>query len=512
MRQAISEELDYQEQHTLDAAVKLINRLADSAVAHLAAPAWPAHARGIQQVKSDTVVATATATRTPGWRLVTPLLVGAALNPVNSSILATALDGIAKSFHIGVTDTAALVSYLYLASAIAQPTMGRLAEHLGPRRVFLAGMALVAAAGALGTLATNLPTLTASRVLLGIGTAGGYPTAMMIVRQLSERDPELKTGGTLGALSAAGLVTAAVGLPIGGALVAASGWRTTFLINVPLALFGMVLTLLWIPRDSRTGRREPVTVMLRKLDPAGMVLFACTITSALVFAGDLSHPNGLLLALTVALAICLIVRERAARHPFIDVRMLAHNRALSATYLRTAVTMLVPYAILYGLPQWLQESRGLSAIMIGLLLLPMSLLASLVAIPFSRRQLVRMPLLAAAGSALGGALVMVFFGHGTPVIVIATVTLLFGVTTGLGSVGNQTALYAQVSPDQIGTASGLLRTFTYLGAILSSSLVGLAFGRTANDAGLHILAIALAALASLLLLTTIASRVPANTL
>ncbi len=462
-------------------------------------------------MKSDTVRAATTATRTPGWRLVTPLLVGSALNPVNSSILATALAGIAKSFHVGVAATTVLVSSLYLASAIAQPTMGKLAEHLGPRRVFLTGMSLVAVAGVVGTLATNLPTLTVSRVLLGIGTAGGYPTAMMIVRQLSDRDPELKTGGTLGALSAAGLVTAAVGLPIGGVLVAAAGWRTTFLINVPLALAGIALTLMWIPRDSGAAVREPVAVILRKLDPLGMLLFACTITGALVFSGDLNHPDWPLLALTVALGVALVVRERSARHPFIDVRMLARNGSLSATYVRTAVTMLVPYAILYGLSQWLQESRGLSAIMIGLLLLPMSLLASVVAIPFSRRQLVRMPLLAAAGAALAGALVMVWFDDGTPVALVATVTLLFGVTTGLGSVGNQTALYAQAGPEQIGTASGLLRTFTYLGAILSSGLVGLAFGRTADDTGLHLLAFTLAGLAGLLLLTTIVSRVPAHT-
>lgn len=73
------------------------------------------------------------------------------------------------------------------------------------------------------------------------------------------------------------------------------------------------------------------------------------------------------------------------------------------------------------------------------------------------------------------------------------------------------ALCAQAGLDRIGTASGLLRTFAYLGAILSSGLVGLSFGRTADDAGLHILAATLAALAAVLLVTTIVSRLPFRT-
>ncbi|MGK4585100.1 MFS transporter [Kitasatospora sp. HPMI-4] len=455
--------------------------------------------------------ATADRAGTPGWRLVTPLLVGSALNPVNSSILATALVPIARSFQVSLVATAVLVSSLYLASAVAQPTMGRLAERFGPRRVFLVGLGLVATAGVLGTVAPNLPTLATARVLLGIGTAGGYPTAMMIVRRLAEREPELKVGGTLGALSAAGLVTAALGLPLGGALVAVAGWRAVFLVNVPLALVGIVMTLGWIPPDTRSPSRTPGTSPLGELDPAGIALFAGTVSCVLLFCNDLNHPDWALPAAAVLLAVALVAWERRARTPFIDVRMLARNRPLSMTYLRIGATLLVPYCILYGLSQWLAESRGMSAITISLLLLPMSLLASLVTVPFSRRQLVRGPLITAAAAALAGSLAMVWFGRHTPVAVIAAVTLVFGLTTGLGSVGNQTLLYAQAPIEQVGVASGLLRTSTNLGAIMSAGLVSLALGSTADDTGLHHMALALAGLSALLLLVTVIGRLPAHT-
>src|ERR1700743_1114932 len=91
------------------------------------------------------------AARSPfGWRFLAPLMWGSALNPVNSSIIATALTGIGTSLHVGIGATATLVSGLSRASAVSQPTMGKLAGRLGARRVFLAGMIIVAVGGAVG--------------------------------------------------------------------------------------------------------------------------------------------------------------------------------------------------------------------------------------------------------------------------------------------------------------------------------------------------------------------------
>src|ERR1700750_1171123 len=97
------------------------------------------------------------------WRFTTPLYLGAALNPVNSSLIATALFPIARALHVSVGRTAVLVSVLYLASAGAQPTRGKLAEQLGPRRVFLSGIGVVIVAGAIGGLAHGLTALIVAR-------------------------------------------------------------------------------------------------------------------------------------------------------------------------------------------------------------------------------------------------------------------------------------------------------------------------------------------------------------
>jgi sugar phosphate permease len=91
-------------------------------------------------------------------------------------------------------------------------------------------------------------------------------------------------------------------------------------------------------------------------------------------------------------------------------------------------------------------------------------------------------------------------------VLVAGLGVMFGVPQGLVSTGNQAAVYAQAPADRIGTASGLQRTFQYVGAIAASSLIGLMYGARASDHGLHELAIAMAVLSALLLLVTFSDR------
>ena len=193
-------------------------------------------------------------------RFLAPLYMGSALNPVNSSVIATALVPIAAAVHVSVGATLVLVSSLYLASAIAQPTAGKLAEEFGPRRVFMVGIVTVLAGGIVGGVAQNLTTLIVARVLIGIGTSAGYPSAMLMVRRRSaQAGLAAPPGNVLGGLVIAGAVTAAVGLPVGGLLVAAFGWRATFFINVPFAVVALAMAAFWIPRRraGRSGAERP---------------------------------------------------------------------------------------------------------------------------------------------------------------------------------------------------------------------------------------------------------------
>ncbi|WP_392839152.1 MFS transporter [Streptomyces sp. LN500] len=115
-----------------------------------------------------------------------PALCGLQPQPDQQSIIATALVPIAAELHVSVGATAVLVSSLYLASAVAQPTAGKLAEVLGPRRIFLYGVVLVLLGGLVGGLGQNLAMLTVARVLVGIGTSAAFPCAMVLIRRRAE--------------------------------------------------------------------------------------------------------------------------------------------------------------------------------------------------------------------------------------------------------------------------------------------------------------------------------------
>jgi MFS family permease len=274
-----------------------------------------------------------------GWTFTAPLYVGAGLNPVNSSIVATALVPIATDLNVAVGATAVLVSSLYLASAVAQPTAGKLAEVLGARRVFLAGIVLVLLGGVVGGLGQNLAMLTTARVLIGLGTSAAFPSAMvMIRRRAGQAGLDRPPGGVLGGLAIAGMATAAVGPPIGGLLVGAAGWRWAFFINIPVTAIALLMALR-LPADPPLERADSgFRRIAYRIDLVGIIGFATTMTSLVVFLMGLPHGNWAALAVFVVATLPTVWWELRRTAPFFDLRVLTANGALTRTYLRQALT------------------------------------------------------------------------------------------------------------------------------------------------------------------------------
>ncbi|MBV9450813.1 MAG: MFS transporter [Streptosporangiaceae bacterium] len=444
-----------------------------------------------------------------GGRFMFATSFGAVLNPINSSIIAIALVAIGHSMHVGTATTIWLVSALYLATSVGQPTMGKLADQMGARRVYLGGLALVALGGVLGLPWASLTPLIAARIIIGLGTSAAYPAAVALIRRQSERLSQRTPGRVLGALATAGQVTMAVGPLLGGFLLTVGGWRSIFLINIPLAGLGAAFVLVWLPHD------EPIAVergngtpdqpaAWRRIDPVGLVVFAAGLTMLLLFLMNPTRPNWYYLGAAVALLFALTAWERRWPTPFIDVRMLVANRALTFTYIRYAMAFVGIYGIIYGWTQWLEQSAGRSASAAGLLLTPAFVVAAVLSMLGSRNRAVFTPLVVGTVAMILGALFLLILNSRSATWELLVANILFGVPTGLNVVGNQSAMYAQTPAAHIGTASGLLRTAGYLGAILSTSLISATFGQRATDSGLHGFAIVLTVLSALMLVLTVA--------
>jgi MFS family permease len=431
------------------------------------------------------------------------MMLGAILNPINSSIIAVALVPIARALGTSASQTAWLISGLYLATSIGQPLVGRLVDIFGPRRLYLIGTMLVAVGGLAGVLAPNLGVLIAARVVLGFGTCAGYPAAMSLIRSEATRTGEESPAAVLTVLAVATQTIAVIGPTLGGLLIGIGGWRATFAVNVPLAVICFVLGWRLLPRPTvrHDGERERL-----HLDYLGIVLFASTLVALLLFL--MNARPGLLwvLVISVVAAVGFTLRELRVQDPFIDVRVFAGNAPLLATYARTLGAYTVSYAFIYGFTQWLESARGLSPSVTGLILLCTFGVGILVSATTGRRPVVRGKLVVGGVSQVVVCALLLLVHAQVAIWLLVVIALLMGLPQGLISLANQNALYHQADPERIGASSGLLRTFVYLGAIVSSAATGGFFGAHADTKGLHELAMFMLCCAALFVILTMSDR------
>jgi nicotinamidase-related amidase/predicted MFS family arabinose efflux permease len=439
-------------------------------------------------------------------KLIAPLISGAVLNPINSTIVSVALVPIGVAFGAPPSETAWLISALYLATAVGQPVVGRLIDTFGPRQLFLPATALVLLAGVVGTAAPNLTVLIVARVVLGFGTCAGYPAAMRLIRDEGDRTGKDSPTGILTILAISTQTIAVIGPPLGGLLIGLGGWRATMAINIPFAVVAFVLGWRRFPKAERRQRGHRLD-----LDFAGMALFAATLIALLLFLMNPHYESWYLLVVFAVAAAAFVVRELHHRDPFIDVCVLGGNVALLVTYARALLAYVVSYSFLYGITQWLQDGRGLSAGEAGLITLPLFAAGIVVSAVTGRRREIRGKLLVAAAGQLVACGLLLTLHPSSPVWLLAVVMLVFGIPQGLNSIALQNAVYRQADPDDIGASAGLLRTFGYLGAIVASAAQAGFYGQRADTDGMHHLAVCLIGAGAAFLLITVLDRSLTNT-
>lgn len=435
---------------------------------------------------------------------------GTMLQALNSSMIAVAIVGIAAHFG-SAQGSSWVISALYIATAVTAPTAGRLGVLLGPRRVYLAGLLMIGVGAVVGALAPTLGWLIFARVLLGIGTASQYPNAMTIIRNIAEHTGA-QTRSAIAVLTVCAQSMVALGPTIGGVLVGLFGWQSIMWVNIPM----VVLTFVWVwrrvPADPPTSRDTAgAREFLRSLDPLGTALFLGLVASTMFLLLSLTEsPLWSLVPLVIVLAAAFVVWEARTPTPFIDVRTVARNRALSMTLGRTLMTYTAFYCVFFGLPQWLQESRGFSASVAGLLMLPVALVGIGSTVTASRTFAVHGPrrtlLIGTVGLVAGGLLLVLVEGGASPVWVLLLVACVLGIPNGFNNMGNQNLINSVTSPSEVGTAIGIYRTIQYIGANLAAVVIELTLRQPMDDTGLHRTGLVIAVIGGLLLAGVLCSR------
>ncbi len=402
-------------------------------------------------------------------------------------MIAVAIVGIAAQFGSSA-GVSWIISAMYITTAVCAPMAGRLGALLGARRVFVAGLVLVAVGSLAGMFAPTVPALIASYVVLAIGISVHMPNAMTMVRTYADRYRR-QSRTALTTLVMCGQSTAALGPTLGGLLVGTFGWHSILWVNLPVVALSAIAVLrvdLGGDRAARLNGRDA----LRALDVLGIGLFLIAITSTMLWLVSLrAQPRWWLLPVAVVFLLLFVVWERRASEPFIDVRALARNRALSATLGRTLVTYSCFYLIFFGIPQWLQYSRGMTAIQAGLTMLPvagMSVVATMLGARTYKRFGPRATLLIGTFAlCVGGVLIALVESSTAPLAVLALVALVLGIPNGFNNIGNQNLVNSVTTIEEVGTAIGMYRTAAFIGANLAVVTLQITAGDVVDDAGLH---------------------------
>jgi len=357
---------------------------------------------------------------------------------------------------------------------------GRTADLAGRRKMFLAGTAIFGLASLLDGLATSQAMLIGARALQGAGAALATPAALALVTSLFPAGPARTKALTLwGALSGLGF---AAGVLLGGVITQAASWRWVFLINVPIALAGLVA----VPRlvtESRNPGRPGFDLAGAITITVGMSTLVYTLLDGARYGWTSATTAGLFAVAAVLLGAFAVIESRATV-PLIPRGFLHRRATLAPTTLQWLLTGSA-FSSLFMLALYLQQVLGYTPLQAGLGYLPLA--AAVVAASATASKLVPRfgprPL-AVRGPALVGAGLMLL-GH-APASATYTANILPGLVligfgAGFSFVSITTAALAQVEQTAAGLASGLLSSAAQLGgAVGLAVIVALATTRGAS--------------------------------
>ncbi|MFF6875786.1 MFS transporter [Streptomyces sp. NPDC012474] len=359
-------------------------------------------------------------------------------------------------------------AYVVVFAALMLPA-GLLGDRFGRRLMLVTGLGIFLAGSVMGALAPDVTWVVAARAVMGVGGALVMPLALSVLPALFGPDERSKAIGVMSAASALGMP---LGPVLGGWLLDHFWWGSVFLINVPMVAIGLAACLLLLP-ETRDPSSPKVDIIATALTATGLGTLVCAIIEAPTRGWGDPLVAGLLTGAAVLLA-GLVLRERRAARPMLDMELLGHRGFLVNALTATLVTFVLA-GLLFLLPPYLQTVLGHDALGTGLRLLPMMgglMVAARGAQPvvarFGPRAVITCGLVVLAFAALLGSRTSPDSGYGFTALWLTVTGLGFGFAVVPAIDGALAALPA----DRAGSGSGLLMTLRQVGGAIGIALLG----------------------------------------
>jgi EmrB/QacA subfamily drug resistance transporter len=385
------------------------------------------------------------------WWTLAGTCAGLFLLMLDSTVVALALPSIRHDVGASSAGLQWVMNGYLLAITVFVVTAGRLGDMFGRKRLFLAGTVVFALGSVVSATAGDELALIAGRVLQGVGAAPMLPLSLAIVCNVFPKEEQARALGVWAGISAVAL---AIGPLAGGALVELD-WRVIFWINLPVAAIAIAITALAAPESTDPGSG-------RRVDLAGLVTLSVGLTAAVLAMIQARVWSDAATAALGALAVASLYSfwrlERRVAEPIVDFALFRNGPYLGAS--AAAFALVGAYwSVMFFQSQYLQDVRGHSAVLSGLLILPITVPMVFIS-PFSGRLIGRFGArrLMTVGMlcAVLGLLVLTQAGERSPYIGLLAAYLPFGVALGLVYAPMSTAAMPAMPAEKVGIASGVL--------------------------------------------------------
>ncbi len=385
------------------------------------------------------------------------------------SSLNVALPAIQEEFSIhAVTLTWVTTSYI-LSNAVFLIIVGKIADIVGRKRIFLLGIGVFAVSTGLAGFCGSITPLLTCRVLQGIGSAMVNGTAMAIISSVY---PPHKRGLAIGIGTASIYIGLSLGPFLGGVLTAALGWRSIFFVVAPLEAGVFLLTLLSVKGEWADAKGEPY-------DFLGSVLYAVSLT-LFMYGATLLPKLKALFALIPGLTGLLLftIHELRVRYPLFDVSLFRNNRVFAFSSIAALINYAATYSISFLLSLFLQISLNLSPQLTGIILATQPVVQAVLS-PVTGRISDRVEPAILVSTGMGvtavGLFLLSFLSAESSVLHVVLVLFLMGSGYSFFASPNTNAIMRSVEKKHYGLASGTLATMRSLGMVFSMCVTSIVF-------------------------------------
>ena len=396
------------------------------------------------------------------WVVLSVTTVGTFMSSLDSSIVVIGLPTILDQLHASIVHGIWIITGYSLMTTILLVILGRVADLYGRVRLYNLGFAIFTIGSLLCAISQTGEQLVIFRFIQGAGAALIFANAVAII---TDAFPRGELGMALGTNMMAINLGAVAGYTLSGVMITYFGWRSIFVINIPIGIFGTI----WSYLRLKEIRVKPVS---EKFDFAGSILYCIglsTILLALTIGDPLSTRNLAILAGGTASFIAVIFVELKQRYPTLDLSLFK-IRLFAAGTLTSFLNSLAFSCGPFLRSLYLQLILGYSALKAGVLLIPMEVIV-LVLSPISGRLADRYGsrVLSSVGLALNAAALIWFstLNERSSYIVVLISLMLFGFGRALFMSPNSSSVMGSVPAEKRGVANGIRMTLNSTGGVLS---------------------------------------------